>query len=76
MYRPTRRADHSFRGILPDVWVCVCVCVCLIVCDLENSKRDGQGPISAVVPQKAFNNATSYSTEQGNIPLPPPASGL
>jgi hypothetical protein len=28
-----RRADHSFRGVLP----VVCVCVCLIVCDLETS---------------------------------------
>ena len=29
-YRPMRRADHSFRGVI------VCVCV-LIVCDLEIS---------------------------------------
>jgi hypothetical protein len=27
-----RLADHSFRGVLPGV------CVCLIVCDLETSK--------------------------------------
>ena len=26
-YRPLRRADHSFRGVLPGVCVCVCVCV-------------------------------------------------
>jgi hypothetical protein len=27
---PLRRADHSFRGVLPDL--CVCVCVCLYNC--------------------------------------------
>ena len=48
------------------------MCVCLIVCDLENSKRDGLGLILATGPQKALNNATSYSTEQGNVPPPRP----
>jgi len=48
------------------------MCVCLIVCDLENSKRDGLGTIWAVVPKKTFNNATSYSTEEGNVPLSRP----
>jgi len=26
-----RQADHSFRGVLP----CLFVCLCVIVCDLE-----------------------------------------
>jgi hypothetical protein len=30
--RSLRRADHSLRGVLPGV------CVCLIVCDLETSQ--------------------------------------
>jgi len=30
-YRPFRRADHSFRGVIPRV----CVCVCLIACGPE-----------------------------------------
>ena len=30
--RPLRRAEHSFRGVLPGVCVCVCVC------DLETSR--------------------------------------
>ena len=30
-YRPRRRPDHLFRGVLPGVCVCVCVCVCLFV---------------------------------------------
>jgi len=62
MYRSMRSACHSFRGATPDV------CVCLIMCDLENSKRDELGQIWAVVSQKAFYNATSYSKEQGNVP--------
>ena len=30
-YRSVQRADHSFRGFLPCVYVCVwCVCVCVM----------------------------------------------
>ena len=30
-WRHMRRADHSFRGVLPGVCVCVCLCVCACV---------------------------------------------
>ena len=29
--RPLRRANHSFRGVIQCVGVCMCVCVCLFV---------------------------------------------
>jgi len=35
---PLRQADHSLRGVLPFV------CVCVIVCDLETSRMSGLGP--------------------------------
>jgi hypothetical protein len=37
-WRPLRRADHSSRGVLPCVGVCVCVC------DQETLKREAKGP--------------------------------
>ena len=49
-WRPLRRDDHSFIGVLPGfVCVCVCVCVCLIACSVGTSKIDYVGPIWAVV---------------------------
>ena len=31
-WRHMRRADHSFRRVLPGVCVCVCVCLCVCAC--------------------------------------------
>ena len=62
--RPLRRADHSFRGILPIlcvcvcVYVCVCEWVCLIVCDVETStmRRSGHKLISCATKRSWGNN--------------------
>ena len=43
-WRPLRRADHSFTGVQPAVF--------LIVWDAEPQPRGGLGPISVVAPQK------------------------
>jgi len=43
--RPLRRAEHSYRGVLP----CVCVCVCVLHTPRQ---RDGLSTISAAASQK------------------------
>jgi hypothetical protein len=43
-WRPVRRADHSFTGVQPGVF--------LIVCDVESQPRGGLSPISVFAPQK------------------------
>jgi hypothetical protein len=78
-YRPLRRADLSFRGVLPSVCVCVCVCVCararacvcvcvcvwvcVIVGGLETG---GLGPMWTVAIQKK-NNVTERLTWRGFV---------
>jgi hypothetical protein len=42
-----RWADHSYRGVLPSVGVCVSNCV-----GSRNLKTEGLGPIWAVAPLK------------------------
>jgi len=64
-YGPLRRADYSFRAVIPRVRACVCVCVRERerarergrVCEREREiqetqKRGGRGPIWAVAPEK------------------------
>ena len=58
-YRHVRRANLSFRGVLPCVCVCVCESVCLIVCVLETSRTRGPKSREAFLRTKL--NSFSYS---------------
>jgi len=50
-----RRADHSFRGVLPVACaMCVCVCVCLLLINLNNAEPRSALGCFAIEKNKIF----------------------